>query len=155
MWWWVAVLSVIEYYSAGIAALAKRKREKYWWLNLVPFVAFFYVQKYTQGFKIVVIPVKKWGQTVLIFATFALISFLLGEASEGRFIEEQVQYIKEITYIPIAACAICFYLGLVCSTKRIVEINCTEFSLYGLVSALIIPAPILILKQPKSNKRGI
>ena len=101
--WLIVVLSVIEYYSAGVAVLAKRKEKKYWWLNLIPFVAFFYVQEYTRGFKIVMIPVKKWGQTVLIFAAVALVAVLLGEASEGRFIEEQVKYIKEITYIPIAA----------------------------------------------------
>ena len=150
--WLIVVLSVIEYYSAGVAVLAKRKGKKYWWLNLIPFVAFFYVQEYTQGFKIVMIPVKKWGQTVLIFASVALVAVLLGEASEGRFIEEQVKYIKEITYIPIAACAMFFYLGLFYSTKRIVEINSAEFPLYGLLSALILPAPFLILKQPKSSK---
>ena len=119
--WLIVVLSVIEYYSAGVAVLAKRKEKKYWWLNLIPFVAFFYVQEYTRGFKIVMIPVKKWGQTALIFAAVALVAVLLGEASEGRFIEEQVKYIKEITYIPIAACAVFFYLGLFYSTKRIVE----------------------------------
>ena len=137
--WLIVVLSVIEYYSAGVAVLAKRKEKKYWWLNLIPFVAFFYVQEYTRGFKIVI-------------AAVALVAVLLGEASEGRFIEEQVKYIKEITYIPIAACAVFFYLGLFYSTKRIVEINSAEFPLYGLLSALILPAPFLMLKQPKSSK---
>ena len=74
--WLIVVLSVIEYYSAGVAVLAKRKEKKYWWLNLIPFVAFFYVQEYTRGFKIVMIPVKKWGQTVLIFAAVALVAVL-------------------------------------------------------------------------------
>lgn len=148
----IAVLAVIEYYSIAIAVLANKNGEKYWWTNLIPFVAFFYVQRYTNGFKITVIPVKKWGQTVLIFAAVTLVSYLLGEASEGRFIQEQVQYIKEITYLPIAVCIICFYLGLYASTKRIVELNAAEFPCYGLLSALIISAPFLILKKSKSRK---
>ena len=90
------MLIAVEYYGVAITLLAKSRGEKNYALNLIPFVAPFYVQKYTGGFRMLVIPVKKWGQTVLIFAAVIALSVYCGTACFGYFITEQAEAIRSL-----------------------------------------------------------
>ena len=146
MLYFLIVLAIIEYYSVGIMLLARKKGEKNYLLNLIPFVSFFYVQKYTDGFKMLVVPVKKWGQTVIIFTVVASVFYLLGELAGGHFSPEQAGYVKNIVNIPITACILLFWFGLTFSTKRILEINNAEFPFMTLALLTVVPMPFLVLK---------
>lgn len=145
LWILVAMLVAIEYYGVAITLLAHRNGEKNYALNLIPFVASFYVQKFTHGFKMTVIPVKKWGQTVLIFAAVIVLSVYCGTACYNHFMLEQADAIRDVSYIPIYACAVFYYLGSVFSLKRIIDVNQAEIPCAGLLCALYLPAPFLVL----------
>lgn len=154
LWMIVAMLIAVEYYGVAITLLAKSRGEKNYALNLIPFVAPFYVQKYTGGFRMLVIPVKKWGQTVLIFAAVIALSVYCGTACFGYFITEQAEAIRDISYIPIYTCFACFWLGSACSIKRIMDVNRVEVPCGGLLCALFIPAPFLVLAGNKKKVRA-
>ena len=57
---WIVVFCIIELYGVSIAVFAKRRGEKGWAYNLIPFVASTYVNRNTRGFKILSIPRQKF-----------------------------------------------------------------------------------------------
>lgn len=144
VWILVAFLIAVEYYGVAITLLARRSGAKNYALNLIPFVAPFFVQKFTGGFKMTVIPVKKWGQTVLIFAFVIALSVYAGTACFGYFMLEQAEAIRDIAYIPIYACFAFYYLGSIFSLKRIIDVNQAEIPCASLLCALYLPAPFLV-----------
>ena len=151
IWMLVAFLAAIEYYGVAITLLARKNGKKNYALNLIPFVAPFYVQKFTGGFKMTVIPVKKWGQTVLIFAFVIALAVYCGTACFGYYVLEQAEAIRDICYIPIYACFAFYYLGAVYSIKRIIDVNKAEVPCAALLCALYLPAPFLATAGEKAN----
>ena len=144
---WICVLAITELYSIGITVLAYRNKEKLFYLNLIPFVSFFYIDKLVKGFSLLVIPTKKWGMTTLILLAVSIVSTGLIHLGAIHFGAENASYIKEIMLVPIVICLIIYYLGIVCSTLelyRIIEIKMPNFA--KVITALtIIPIPFALI----------
>lgn len=144
---WICVLAITELYSIGITVLAYRNKEKFFYLNLIPFVSFFYIDKLVKGFSLLVIPTKKWGMTTLILLAVSIVSTGLIHLGAIHFGAENASYIKEIMLVPIVICLIIYYLGIVCSTLelyRIIEIKMPNFA--KVITALtILPIPFALI----------
>lgn len=144
---WIVVLAITELYSIGITVLAYRNKEKLFWVNLIPFVSFFYIDKLVKGFTLLVIPTKKWGATTLILLGISAISTLVVYLGSIHFGSENAGYIKEIMLVPIVICLVIYYLGIICSTLelyRIIEIKMPSFA--KVITALtILPIPFALI----------
>ena len=149
LWGWLIVFAVLEFYSIGITVLAYRNHEKHFWVNLIPFVCFFYVDKYVKGFKIIVIPVKKWGVTTLILFFVAAVATLITYWGNSYFLEENALYLSQIMIIPIVFSLIVMYLCLVFSSIEL--FNMTEIQMNKawmiILVTLILPIPVIIMKK--------
>ena len=60
MWGWIVFAVFLEMYSVSMAMLARRTGIKYYGLCLIPFVAFFFLDKiFPKGFSVFGIRVKR------------------------------------------------------------------------------------------------
>lgn len=123
---WIIFLIWLELYSIGIALLAKQNGSSHWGVYLIPFASGFYVDFFTGGFKILTIPVKKWGKTVLIFAGMVILAQLGCRWAENTLTPEMAGYFVQIMLLPICICGFIYCLGTIASTLRILDILKTK-----------------------------
>ena len=150
---WIIFLAFIVCYSVGVTILAKNNGDKRYLLNLIPFASFFYIEKYTGGFKILTIPVKKWGRIVLTMTLVCLGAYLYGLwGYRNLILPDSREALLMIMWLPVAACLIVFWLGTASSTTAVLVKNNAAFKGCTLVSLLLLPAPFLL---GFSNKRKL
>lgn len=146
---WLIVFAIIEIYSIGITFLAYQNKEKCYLIYLIPFMSFFYIDKFVKGFNIAIIPTKKWGKLTIILLAVALICTGVTHLGNGYFEEENAMYLFEIMKVPLFACLIILYLGIVCSTfelYKMIEIKANRF-LQVLCALTIVGLPILLIVE--------
>lgn len=147
---WILFFAWIEYYSIGIALLAKRTGKSHYGLCLIPFAAHFFVDSFTGGFKILTIPVKKWGKTVLILALVVIMAQIGCNWAENTFTPETAGYFMQIMYLPICLCCLIYWLGTIASALRMMEIFSLDFRGEAFWAALLLPIPLMLLRKGES-----
>lgn len=140
----IAFLCLMEYVSIGIALADKKTDYRFWWLNFIPFVAFFRIDKITDGFMISIIPVKKWGKTVVILAVVILLFILYGVWGKANLSSMEFKYLKQVIYIPIVACFLIFYFGTIGFTVEVLKIKHRRFKYDALLCATFLATPFLL-----------
>ena len=73
---WILFFVYMELYAAGLCVLLKRLGCPRYGLCLIPFAAFWYTDRLTDGFRLLVFPVRSWFKTVIIFCLVALAEHL-------------------------------------------------------------------------------
>ena len=132
----------------------KKNHEKNYALCLIPFVAFFYLDKYLKEYSILGIKVKSLGKIAISFSIICLICSLVIFASrqklatlpfedQGRY-ELQINYLKQIMLVPIIFCLFIFVINLAKSTSDLLFKYKCHFKMDLLVSLLVITIPFLI-----------
>ena len=150
---WIILLIWIEIYSIGITILAKRKQVPYYAIYLIPFISLFYVDKFTDGFKILTIPVKKWGKTVCIFLTIVILSQIGCHWATTTLTVEMAGYFVEIMLLPICTCGLIYWFGTIASTIKMLDILDLNFKGAIFFVALLLPIPFLLLRRNYVGKR--
>lgn len=145
---WIVVFCIIELYGVSIAVFAKRRGEEKWALNLIPFVAFTYVNRNTRGFKILAIPVKNFlGVVLFIVGVLAFCTAWRWWAIYNLFEKDQM-YLQQILMIPTVICGIVYWFGLINSTKALsLRYNFT-FKCETLVYMLAVSVPVVLMAAP-------
>jgi hypothetical protein len=138
---WIIGIAVIEIYSFCVMLLAKSVGLKKYGLCMIPFVAFYYVQRVAQRFTIFSIPVKKYmGVMLSLFVTLLVCTLLVLWAKPTLGVAtENYQCFIEILYIPIAICAIVAWFGIVQSTCAIMDRFGCRFRFDTLLYCTVLP----------------
>ena len=150
---WIILLIWIEIYSIGITILAKRRQVPYYAIYLIPFVSVFFVDQFTDGFKILTIPVQKWGKTVLIFLVVVILSQIGCHWAITTLTAEMAGYFVQIMFLPICTCGLIYWFGTIASTLKMLDILDLNFKGAIFLVALMLPIPILLLRKSYEGKR--
>ena len=150
---WIIFLIWIEIYSIGITILAKRNGVPHYAIYLIPFVSLFFVDKFTGGFSILTIPVKKWGKTVLVSLLIVILSQMACHWAITTLTSEMAGYFVQIMLLPICTCGLIYWIGTIASTLRMLEIRGLDFKGAIFLAALLVPIPILLLRRGSDGKR--
>lgn len=152
---WILFLVFIEYYSVGAAILAKKSGKNNWLLNLIPFAAFFYIEKYLpEGFKILTVPVKKWGKLTIILTAVCLAAYLYGLWGQSYFtVADNREALTMILWLPAGACIAIFWLGAAASAAAVLNKNNATFRCCSLVCLTLLPIPFLLAGAQKEKSK--
>ena len=150
---WIIFFSFLELYSIGVTVLAKRSGLKNYGLCLIPFVAFFYVDKILpDGFVAIVIKFKGLGRLsikLFLICAAAYAYMLWGiEHLDPRNIEP----LKQLALVPIGFCLIALWTGMVASTLTLMFGFGMEFKCEKLVCLLWITIPVILLFLNREGK---
>ena len=143
---WIIFFVYLEIYSVGVAVLAKRNGENKWYLNLIPFVSCFYIDRYLGGFKILTIPVKKWGKLLIWLVVICVLATIYAMWGINNLqVEGSAEALVQIMLLPISVCAFIFWVGTATSATDILFKNGVDFKYSLLVCLLLIPVPFLFV----------
>lgn len=144
----------MEVYSIGMCVCLKRFGVKHWGVCLIPFAVFYYAEKLTGGFKILIFPVKKWCRKVLGFCVLTLLCYLFGVWAAGHQNPEHVHYLFDILWLVAGTCIGIVWLGIASSTDAILfRLNPFLSKIESCACYLLIPVPFLLMFQKKRNQR--
>lgn len=124
----------------------------YYAICLIPFVSLFFVDKFTGGFQILTIPVKKWGKTILTFLVIVILSQIGCQWAEATLPTEMAGYFIEIMLLPICTCGVVYWLGTIASTLKMLDILHLDFKGAIFLVALMLPIPVLLLRKKHAVK---
>ena len=153
MWYWIIVGVFIELYAVGMTVLAKNSQIKHYGLCLIPFVAFFYVDKILpQGFSVLSIQVKRFGRSVITLVLVSLGAYLYMQWGVNNLPEKEIVPITQLMFVPIGICLIIFWATVVSSTLTLMFGFGVEFKFEKLVCLLLIPVPFVLLFINRGKK---
>ncbi len=151
---WIIFFAFMEMYSIGMCICLKRFGVKYWGFCLLPFAVFFYAQKATVKFKVLIFPVKKWGTKVIAFFIVTMLSYMFGAWAMEHQNPDYVPYLLEILWLIAGTCIGIVWLGIASSTEAILFRLNPFFSRLGSIACyLLIPVPFLLAFQKKRPVR--
>lgn len=153
MWGFIIFFLYLEIYSAAVAINAKNSGMRNYLLCLIPFVACFFVDKITDGFKMFSIKVQKWGLMTVQLFVVALAAYLFAMWGTSHLRAESVMPLIQIMLVPISFAVIIFYVGTVCSALRILFVQKTQFRLAWLVCMLFITIPFVLAFSRRYNSK--
>ena len=140
---WIIFIVYIEIYGIGVMLYARSRGMKNSAWCLVPFVAFFVMDKLTGGFKVATIQVNKWGGLVIKLTIVALIAYL--------YAQRGIHTLVQIMCIPIAVSVIVFYMTMIQATREILFLTRQSFRFDWLLCMTLIAIPVImaVLSRPK------
>lgn len=152
---WIIIFCVIELYGVSIAVFSKRRGEDGWAYNLIPFAAFKYVNRNTNGFKVMTIPVKNFlGMVILMLVVLAGCTAWLLWGAHNLF-EKDYNALNMILRIPAVICAIVFWLSLISSTKALALRYNFTFKCETLVYMLGVSVLVVLMAAPVRKPRAL
>lgn len=148
---WIMFIVYIEIYGIGVMLYARSRGMKNSAWCLVPFVAFFVMDKLTGGFKVATIQVNKWGGLVIKLTIVALIAYLYAQWGIHALTERNVGPLVQIMCIPIAVSVIVFYMTMIQATREILFLTRQSFRFDWLLCMTLIAIPVImaVLSRPK------
>lgn len=153
MWGWIIFAVFIELYAVGMTVLAKHSQMKNYGLCLIPFVAFFYVDKILpNGFSALSIKIKSLGKLVITLLIVSLASYVYMQWGINNLPEKEIVPITQLMLVPISICFIIFWVALVSSTLTLMFGFGMEFKCENLVCILLIPIPFIMLFINRKKK---
>ena len=153
MWGWIAFAIFIELYAIGMTALAKKSQMKNYALCLIPFVAFFYVDKILpNGFSAFTIKINALGKLVVKLVIVSIAAYIYMQWGVHNLPEKEIQPLTQLMLVPICMCVIVFWVALVSSTLTLIFGFGTEIKCERLICILLISIPFLLLAINKDKK---
>lgn len=151
---WICFFAVAEFYGISVTLLIASENGKCDFRYLIPFYAFFKQNEVSGEFKVLSVPVKKSGKTIVLLAVIALISSAITVWGSINFADfpRKIEYIKQIMAIPMIVCAFGFYLITVKSAIKTLFVHKKDFKGDWLCCALILPLPYLFGRKIKEEK---
>ena len=146
MIFWILVLAYMELYSLGVAvALYKCGNGGTSFLALIPFFAFFMVEKVTGKFKVVSIKVENFGKAVIIMFVVTLLAYLYMMWGKAHLSQKNIGPLSQLMYIPMAVCGLMLWSCIIASTSQYLFNIRSGFVCDKLVCALLITVPFLMI----------
>lgn len=153
MWGWIIFAVFIELYAIGMTVLAKNSQMKNYGLCLIPFVAFFYVDKLLpDGFTALAIKIKGFGKLVIVLLLVSIGAYIYMQWGINNMPEAEIEPIIQLMLVPIGISLIIFWVALVASTLTLMFGFGIEFKCEKLVCILLITVPFLLMFMNKDKK---
>lgn len=153
IWFIIVYLVALEYIAFGIAFFDKKSGNKLWFLDFIPFVAFFRADKISGGFFVFTVRVKKLGTTFLIFAAVIVLATLYTRWGLKNLPAIDSQSLTQIMNIPIVVCLIVTYVDIVGFAVKMIALKRRRFRLDVAACMLFVTIPFLI--NMREGKIGV
>ena len=141
---WILFFVYMELYAAGLCVLLKRLGCPRYGLCLIPFAAFWYTDRLTDGFRLLVFPVRSWFKTVIIFCLVALAAHVYALWGIHTIRPDSSPYLVDLMKLPIGLSIFVGWVGTAASARRILFRLKASFKYDMLVCLLLIPVPVLL-----------
>ena len=149
----IAILAFVELYSVGVTLLAKKLGEKDYKRCLIPFYAFYVVNRITGGFNVLTIPVKKYHGMVAILSVLSVLATVYACWGDTHLPVESAPSLWQIMGVILGLCALLFWLSIIASSTKIFRrFNVKKDKLAVWLSALVITVPVLYAYYAKKNE---
>ncbi len=153
MWGWIAFAIFVELYGVGVTVLAKSSQMKNYALCLIPFVAFFYVDKILpDGFSALTIKINALGKLVVKLLIVSIAAYIYMQWGVHNLPEKEIEPITQLMMVPIGICLIVFWVALVSSTLTLMFGFGAEIKCERLICILVLPIPFLLMFINKNKK---
>lgn len=159
---WVVFAAVIVLFSICTAVMSKKLGYADWKLCFIPLGYGVFIQRITDGFKVLGIPVRKYCKTLVLMVAISVVCSLLcyfgGQViyrPHDIFRDWWDDYniaFKMICYLPVALCLLVFYFGTIKSTLRIADLYDLRFKFDVLLYLLFIPCLFTYFFVKPENK---
>lgn len=146
-------LGCLEIYSASFAVLEFRKGEKRWWLCLIPFLAFYFLDKELRGFSLLTIKIKSLLVTAIIMNIIALAAALISKWGFATLPTRSSEPLFQLMLVPICFSALILWMALGKTASDLLFLYNRSFKCDLLVCLLLVTIPFLIVFiNPKEKK---
>lgn len=153
MWGWIVFAIFIELFAVGMTVLAKKSQMKKYCLCLIPFVAFFYVDKILpNGFSALSIKIKGLGRLVITLVIISICAYAYMQWGCKNLPEKEIEPITQLMLVPIVICVIILWVALVAATLTLMFGFGMEFKCEKLVCMLLIPIPVILILMNRNNR---
>ena len=152
-----SILVFTELYSTGVLILAKKTGEKDYLRCLIPFYAFYVVNRITGGFKVFAIPVKKYHGMVIILATVSVLAMLYACWGDNNLPIQSSPALWQIMGVVMGLCGLLFWTSVIVSSRKVFRrFNVEKESLATFISAFIITVPFMyVYYATRNNPRDL
>lgn len=144
IWFIIIFLAALEYIALGIAVYDLRSGNKLWFLDLIPFVAYFRADKISGGFVVLTVRVRKLGTTFLIFAVVITLATLYTRWGQNNLPAIDSQSLAQIMNIPIVVCLIVAYVDIAGFAVKMIALKRRRFRFDVAACMLFVTIPFLI-----------
>lgn len=141
---WIIFFAYAEIYAACLCVLLKRLGCPRYGLCLIPFAAFWYTDRLTDGFRLLVFPVRSWLKTVIVFCVVAALAQIYAEWGIRTIRQENVKYLTDLMALPIGLAVFVGWVGTASAARRILFRLKASFKHDLLVCLLLVPVPIVL-----------
>ena len=153
MWGWIAFAIFVELYAVGMTVLAKNSQMENYLLCLIPFVAFFYVDKILpDGFRSFTIKTNSFGKMIVKMVIISIAAYIYMQWGVHNLPEKEIEPITQLMMVPIGICILVFWVTLVSSTLTLMYGFGMDIPCERLICILLIPIPFLLMFINKNKK---
>ncbi len=146
-------IGCLEIYSIAFAVLECRKKEKRWWLCLIPFVSFYFLDKELHGFSLLTIKVKSLLVTAIAMNIIALVAMLIAYWGFATLPARSSEPLFQLMLVPLCFSALILWMALGKTTSDLLFVYGKSFKCDLLVCLLLVSIPFLIaFINPKEKK---
>ena len=140
------VFIAMEWVLAGTAALLKARGERRWYLALVPLYGFLLMRRVTGTFKVLTTPVKKYGVMMVELSVVLAAAYAAAMWGDAHLPEVSRVSLWQIMYLPFSVCILLMWAAQLKAAMKVYRMMRIErYALYTLGTALVLPAPFLML----------
>ena len=149
----IAILAFVEVYSIGVTLVAKKLNERDWKLCLIPFYAFYVVNRITGGFNVLTIPVKKYHGMMMILSLLSVGAFTYGCWGDTHLPIESSPSLWQIMGVILFLCAFLTWFSLLASSTKIYRrFNVKRDKLAIWLSVIVVTIPFLYAYYANKNE---
>ncbi len=146
-------LGCLEIYSIAFAVFEYKKGTKSWWLCLIPFLSFYFLDKELRGFSLLTIKIKSLLVTAVIMNLIALAAALISRWGFATLPARSSEPLFQLMLVPICFASLIMWMALGKTTSDLLFLYKRSFKCDLLVSLLLVTIPFLIVFiNPKEIK---
>lgn len=145
-------LIVTEWLAFGTAILLRAQGKKNWYLALIPFYNYFIMQELTHGFKVLTIPVRKYGIMMIELFIVLLAAYLYERWGNVNLPQMSRESLRQILYLPEAICLFLIWASQMKASMKLFRMMKVErYVLFSLCAATIIGNPLALYMCRKNE----
>ena len=153
MWGWIAFAVFLEAYSVGMTILARRAGLRHYGLCLIPFAAFFFLDKILpDGFSVFGMRVRALGPLAIKLLIVCVAAYLYMRWGITHLDARNIEPLRQIALVPIGICGIILWLAITASTLTLLFGFGASFRGDMPVCALLVTVPVLLAVMNKEQK---
>ena len=152
MFYWIGTFLFLELYSLCFALHGLKKGNKKYWLCLVPFAVFYFLDKELKGFTVLTIRVKSMLFTSILMTVIAVVACLISRWGLATLPERSAAPLQQLMYVPLGFSIFISWICLAKTTSTLLFKNGCSFRADLLVCLLLLPIPFLILFMHPKEK---